>query len=212
MPLIITSGEAVSALTNEGGSCDDLRKLEPMAMMGRLDAPTKACLEDRIKSASLQTDKKATSLVLIQNAWTADKKEWSTLVKRHLNEIDKSDPTLSYKYAQYLQRAGAHQSTIRWADVALENKTYWTGETHTARVYSLYKLKAASANALWLKAEEEYNANPGSDLDEKRGSARSKAKVYAREWLDYAKSAGKDTTKALQYCESAAGNSEYCGG
>lgn len=190
--------------------CSDLKAMEPLAMMGRLDGASKACLEDRIRTASAMTDKKATSIVLIQNAWIADKKEWASLTKRHLEEIDKSDPTLCYKYAQYLQKAGQHNSVIRWADVALENKTYWTGETFTSRVYSLYKLKAASANALWLKAEEKYNAGPSADLDTERGSARSKAKVMAREWLDYAKSAGKDTTKALQYCESAAGNTEYC--
>ena len=35
-------------------------------------------------------------------------------------------------------------------------------------------------------------------------------KVYSREWYEYAKVAGKDVTKALQLCTSAAGTKDYC--
>ena len=35
-------------------------------------------------------------------------------------------------------------------------------------------------------------------------------KVFAREWYEYAKVAGKDATKALQLCTSAAGTEDYC--
>ena len=44
------------------------------------------------------------------------------------------------------------------------------------------------------------------------GKYRSRAKTYAREWLDYAKASGQDKSKPMKYCASASGNKEYCPG
>ena len=99
---------------------------------------------------------------------------------------------------------------IRWSDVALENRTVWTGATYTSRVYSLYKFRTIASQKLWKSAEDELSSIPTQDAREKAEHWRDQTKVYAREWYEYAKLAGKDTTTALQVCMSAAGTREYC--
>ena len=44
----------------------------------------------------------------------------------------------------------------------------------------------------------------------KANKFRSMAKQYSRAWLDYAKAAGKDSSKPLAACVSASGNTEFC--
>jgi hypothetical protein len=210
-------GDATAAVAEPSGpvTCDDLKLLEPPAMLGKLSAPQRTCLEGALQSAELQTEKKKISLLMMQDSWSKnDKAGWEKLVKRHLAEIDQSDPDVCYKYAQYLYRKGASRASgvIRWANVALENKTRWSGETFTSRVYNLLKLRAGAQNKIWMAAEEAHSKSPSADTDSKRSEARARTKVLAREWYDYAKGAGKDTTKALQLCVSAAGTQEYCEG
>jgi uncharacterized membrane protein YgcG len=195
------------------GDCTNLRKLEPQAMLGKLNPEQAKCLEGRIADAAKQTDKDKISRVLMTNAYSSgDKKEWEKLIKRHLDEIDRSDPDLCYKYARHLSKKGPGSSygVIKWADTALENRTMWTGSTYTSRVNSLYKLKAASAQKLWINAEKDLEA--GSDDKTKAAQEKTKnmTKVFAREWYEYAKSAGKNANPALQLCISAAGTEDYC--
>ncbi|MBT3223591.1 MAG: hypothetical protein HN348_31355 [Proteobacteria bacterium] len=182
-------------------------------MMGKLSKGEIACLEGSMATAAKQTEKEKISLLLMSNAYSkGDKRQWEKLVKRHLDEIDQSNPDLCYKYALHLSKKGSSRAygVIRWADVALENRTIWTGDTYTSRVFSLYKLRAAASQALWKKAEEEHAASPGEESKSKVTESRNMTKVYAREWLEYAKVAGKDTTQALQLCMSSAGTKEYC--
>ena len=149
------------------------------------------------------------------NAYASgDKRTWEKLIKRHLDEIDRSDPDLCYKYALHLSRKGPGRANgvIRWATVALENRFNWQGNTYKSRVNSLYKLKAQAGQRLWQAASTTYNGNPSPDNKAKMEKARNQTKVMAREWLDYAKESGRDHTKALQLCVSAAGTDDYCGG
>jgi len=196
-------------------SCDNLVGLEPMAMMGRLTDEQIACLEASLAAADKQTDKDKISRVLMANAWSkGDFRSWEALVKRHLEEIDQSDPDLCYKYALYLSKKGPGRAwgVIKWADTALENRSQWVGATYKSRVYNLYKLRASAAEDLWKAAEEKHAAAPTDDTKKAVEDARGQTKTFAREWYEYAKSAGKDTTKALQLCISAAGTAEFCEG
>jgi hypothetical protein len=196
-------------------TCDNLVALEPSAMMGKLSKGQMGCLETKMSTAAKQTEKEKISLILQANAYAKkDVRGWEQLVKRHLDEIDQSNPDLCYKYARHLSKKGPSRShgVIRWSDVALENRTRWTGDTYTSRVYGLYKLKAAASQSLWESAEAEYAATPGEDTKKKVEDYRNKTKVYSREWLEYAKVAGKDITVPLQLCTSAAGTKDYCGG
>ena len=192
---------------------DNLVKLEPQAMLGKMStAQTKAC-EASLQAATKMTDKGKISRLLMVNAFSKnDKVTWEALVKRHLDEINQSDPDLCYKYALHLSRKGVGRASgvIRWADVALENRTVWTGDVYTSRVYSLYKLRAAASQKLWGSAEDKHKEAPTEDTKAKVDKYRAMTKVMAREWYEYAKVASKDTTKALQLCMSAAGTKDYC--
>ena len=196
-------------------TCDDLVRLESAALIGRLTDEQVACLEASFADVGRQTEKKKISLLLIANAnGKGDKRAWEGLVRRHLDEIDQSDPDICFAYAQYLARKGPGRAeqVIRWSEVALENRTRWVGETYKSRVYNLYKLRAAAANTLWERASA---TNAEAQTDESEAAVertRGRLKTYAREWYEYAKDAGKDTTIPRQLCISAAGSSEFCEG
>jgi len=213
-----TSGDGVvvaDVAVEEDASCDDLVTLEPAALMGTLSVGQRDCLEARITSASRQTEKDKVSRVLLMDAEArGDKKGWARLIKRHLEDIDRSDPDLCFKYSIYLSRRGVGRAhgVIRWADYALENKSQWQGSTYVSRVYALMKLKAEAANRVWTAAEEAYVADRTKENEDKARKYRNLTKVYAREWLDYARASGQEVKNALALCVSAAGNKAYCEG
>ncbi len=210
-----TSAASVAPATGASATCDDLVALEPQALMGQLSAGHRSCLEDRIASAGRQTEKDKVSRVLLNDAEArGDKASWARLIKRHLEEIDRSDPDLCFKYAIYLSRldVGRASGVIRWADYALENKASWQGTTYVSRVFALLKLKAEAANRIWQAAEEEYVKDRAEATEAKATRYRNTTKEYARAWLDYARVSGQDTKAAMALCVSAAGNRQFCEG
>jgi hypothetical protein len=197
-------------------TCDNLVALEPTALMGKLNVAQAECLEGRIATSPTMTDKDKTSRVLLANAEAkGDKREWERLMRRHLEEIDRSDPNLCFKYALHLSRGGVGRAwgVIKWADYALENKSQWSGATYKSRVYSLYQLKAEAANKLWEDANAKLvNAEGGEreELSAKEEKMRGMSKDYAMEWLDYARASAQDTKKPMSLCVAAAGSKKYC--
>lgn len=206
--------QAVAPVAND--SCDDLVALEPAALMGRMLPGQVKCLEGRLNGADLQTEKDKISRVLMQNAEAAgNKSEWERLIKRHLEDIDRSDPNLCFKYALHLSRGGVGRAwgVIKWADYALENKQQWTGSTYKARVNALYQLRAEAAVKLWEDANAKMLAASGDDrskLEADEVKLRGMAKDYSREWLDYARAAGEDIKKPMALCVSTAGSKKFC--
>lgn len=207
---------AVANLASTDDSCTDLVKLEPAAMMGTLRVGQVKCLDARIGSESQQTTKDKISRLAITNAENGgNKPEWERLMKRHLEDIDRSDPDMCFKYALHLSRGGASRASgvIRWADYALDNKAKWSGNTYKTRVFGLYKLRAEAANKQWQEAENDFMTKEHTDENEaKAGKLRGTAKDYAREWLDYAKASAQDTKTAMALCVSSAGNRAFCEG
>jgi len=202
-----------SELMQATAKCGDLVALEPNAMMGKLTDGQIRCLEDALHDAEKQTVKDKISRVLMSDAWAkGDAHRWESIVRRHLNEIDRSDPDLCYKFAKYLADKGPEYSDecTHWADVALENRHSWTGDTYISRVNSLYKIRAVAATDKWNYLEEKYVREPSDDLAAQKDLARNTAKTLAREWLEYATSSGKDPTMAEQLCISAAGTTGFC--
>ena len=195
--------------------CDNLVTLEPAALMGKLNEAQRSCLEEKIRNTSTITQKDKISRVLLINAEASgSKKEWERLAKRHLEDIDRSDPNLCFKYAQHLSRGGVGRAwgVIKWSDYALENKSQWSGTTYKTRVYALYQLKAEAAMKLWEDANKKL-VDAGADRDEWAGKEekyRGMAKDYSREWLDYARASGQDTKKPMSLCVSAAGSKKFC--
>lgn len=193
--------------------CGNLVALEPSAMMGKLKDPEVRCLEDSIKDADKQTVKDKVSRVLMADSWAkGDQARWEALVRRHLNEIDRSDPDLCYKFAKFLSEKGPEyaEECTHWAEVALENKSQWSGDTFVSRVNALYKMRAVAAQRRWEWLEKKYIAKPDETLGQDKDKARNDAKTMSREWLEYAKQSGKDTTMAMQMCVSAAGTEDFC--
>lgn len=196
-------------------SCDNLVALEVPAMMGQLGVGVRGCLEERLGTEGSQTSKDKISRVLIADAEARrDQGDWERLMKRHLETIDRSDPNLCFKYALHLSRGGASRATgvIRWADYALENKQQWQGANYTKNVNGLLKIRAQAANALWQAAEKALVEERNDENEAKAERYRGTTKDYAREWLDYARASGQETSAAMAMCVSAAGNREFCGG
>jgi len=193
--------------------CSNLMRLEPAAMMGKLSDGEINCLEDMLRDTDRQTFKRKLSLLLMSDSWAkGEKLRWEAVVARHLEQIDRSDPDLCYKYALFLSKKGpdSSQEAIRWADVALENRTIWTGDTHVARVYALYRLQARAAMAEWVDVEQRLAATQDEALRPKADEARNQTKTLSRQWLEYARSSGKDATSALEMCKQAAGTDSFC--
>ena len=101
------------------------------------------------------------------------------------------------------------EEAMHWANMALENRSAWQGDTFTSRVNSLYKLKAVAGMRKWQWLEEEYRKSPSQEMLDDKKEARNMAKNLAREWLEYAKVAGKDTDTPLALCLEM-GTPDFC--
>src|SRR5688572_21400214 len=140
----IDLGEEEAALEEAAGAelmratseCGELLKLEPSAMLGQLTDSQIRCLDEALKTAERQTVKDKISRVLLNDAWAkGDEHRWEGIARRHLEEIDRSDPDMCYKFAYYLVDRGPEKmdEAMKWADVALENRAVWEGDLHVKR-------------------------------------------------------------------------------
>ncbi|NOY25966.1 MAG: caspase family protein [Oligoflexia bacterium] len=195
-------------------SCDDLVTLEPQAMLGQLSAGQVGCLDRRVRTDRLQTDREKASRVLIVNALAAgDQSGWSSLVERHLDQISRADPNLIMQYVVWLFRTdpvGRGEDAIHWADIALENKQRWEGATFVKNVGALLQIRAETAYKLWMNADKLYRSSHDDESEFEAEENRGLTKDYSREWLDYLRAAGQNSDKAMQICTSAAGTTDFC--
>ena len=193
--------------------CSNLLNLELMSGMGKLRTEHITCLEKYISRADSLNDKDKASRVLIANAQASNNtSRWEMLVKRHLEEFDRSDPELAYGYAVSLSKKGVRgaQGAIRWSDVALENRAVWSGKTHISRVNTLYQIKALASLALYQQAAEKFANDPSQEASKAEETYRNQTKTYAREWFEYAKASGQDTTRAKSLCDESSGRTDFC--
>ncbi len=183
-----------------------LEQLEADASKGGLSEEEIGCLEQNYTDSDVQTTKDKISRVLLVNAYAYSTQDWAKLVRRHLDEVDRSDPDIAYLYAFYLFNTDEADSeeVIRWTDVALERRDIWTGDVYVSRVYGLMKLKSVASAAAWQHAAE---GGEGEDVD----GLRNRTKTFAREWVDFAKVAGKDMEESVELCLSAATRRKACG-
>jgi len=193
--------------------CTDLIALEPRAITGNLEADHVDCLERRLRHADRQTTKNKISRLLMADAWA--KKEilrWEAATRRHLEEIDRSDPDLCYMFARHQSKHGAERvdSTIKWANAALANSLQWEGPTRVERVLALHRINALAAEDKWYRAEDTFQQSHASEAMVSAEFWRNQTKSHAREWLEFADRSGTDTTIPYKLCLSAAGAHEYC--
>ncbi len=194
-------------------ACQDLLPLEPKAITGELTPDLVACLESRIGEEPLLTTKDKLSRMLMVNADSkGDMAEWTRLAARHLEDFDRSDPDLCFKFALVLSRGDIEDAelVLKWSDYALENKHVWDGPTYMSRVYNLLRLKAETATRIWHDAEDDFIEERTEENEVAAEQARGFAKDVAREWLDYARTSAQPVDRAFVLCESASGNPAFC--
>lgn len=191
--------------------CGEPAELEVKAVLGKLSREVVDCLVIEVEEAPKMVQRiYASELLLTQRFAMGDRKGWARQAAYHLDRLDRSDPNLAYKFALTQLRADQPIEAIRWAEVALENRSVWTGETHVVRVDSLHKIRAQAAHQLWTSAEAAALADPTAATRAGSAEARGRAKEHARAWLEYARVAGRPTDKALALCTAAAGTEAYC--
>lgn len=192
-------------------TCGTRQKLEPAAMLGRLAEADTSCLEEVAAGASTLTERSKASRILMAQAHASrDTQTWARLTKRHLDEIERSDPDIARSYAMHLARRGGDPGAVLlWSDVALENRHLWTGPKYVRNTLKLRALKAGVSHNHWKKLEGA--RADGQDVDEAVvQSWRTRTVTLAREWYDYAVSAGQPSDKALAVCIAAAGTEDAC--
>ena len=187
----------------------DLRMLEPAAMLGRLTPDQIQELRDALEVETNDVMRDRVSRILMVHHWSSgDYGSWEILTQRHLNDIDASDPDVSYKLSLHLSRKGPDRAreVIKWAEVALEHHAAWSGSTKSSRVYNLHKLRAAAAQQLWQQAEK----HKTEDI----ATTRHLTKMMAIEWHEHIKKSGgeKGLEKSKALCLSAAGSESACSG
>lgn len=211
---------ALMLLSNAlGADCVDyatdpkqLVHLEAQATRGALPEAEIECLETSYSAAPEQTTKDKISRVLLVNAYAYDTSLWAKLVQRHLDEVDRSDPNIAFLYSYYLHNNGvaSAEEVIQWTEVGLERRQEWTGDVYVHRTNSLMKLRATASAMIWTDLEEKVVKDPRDDeLREELDEQRNRTKTFAREWLDFAKSANVEHGEAQELC-IAAGSAKAC--
>ena len=145
----------------------------------------------------------------------------AVVISRHLEDFDRSDPNLCFRYAVHLHKLDLERSgdeisaefaedAIHWADVALENKAIWPAGPYKKNVYHLMKLRAEAGARLWQSAAERYAQDDTRENEAMTNEYKGMAMSLAREWLDYARASKQPSEKAMQLCASAAGTIDAC--
>jgi hypothetical protein len=205
--------DTVELAGSTDSTCTKLIALEPRAITGNLETAHVDCLERRLRHEDRQTTKNKISRLLMADAWS--KKEilrWEATVKRHLEEIDRSDPDLCYMFARHQAKYGAERvdSTMKWANAALANSLNWEGATRVDRVLALHRINALAAEDKWYTSEDAFQQSRSSETMLGAEFWRNQTKSYAREWLEFADRSERDTEIPYRLCLSAAGAHDYC--
>ena len=181
-----------------------LESLEANASRGALEEAEKECLEKAYATSEVQTVKDKISRVLMVNGYAYDTRYWSKLVQRHLDEV-----AYLYAYHIYNTHPERAEEVVAWTEVALERKDAWTGDVFVSRVFGLMKLRTIAATAQWQAVEEAAAEElvPLAEIER----LRLEVKTFSREWVDFAKVAGRSAEQAQEMCMSAVANTSACG-
>ena len=196
--------------------CNDESKINATARKGELSKAQISCLESQIRLQRTQTTRSRLSRTLIVNAQVKkDMKTWEKLMRRHLEEYDRSDPTMNLTFAIYLSQQGEthYKEALKWCNNANENRMMWEGgDDYIQKTNKLLKLRATLATEIWIIAEDQRRLERTPEKEENADNARADAKLCAREWLDYCRAVPDqlDSRKAFDMCVSAAGNADLC--
>ena len=191
--------------------CQDREEMQAIAFKGALSDGQAGCIKSQIRLNRTQTERTKLSLILITNAQVGkDMKRWEKLVRLHLEQYDRSNPTLCLGFSSFLYQKGedSFREALKWANYANETRSNWQGgEDFKHKSNTLLKLRTELATNLWIQAEEVYRQERSPEHEEEVMVMRGLAKECAREWLDYARAADllEDARKAFDMCVSAGG-------
>ena len=194
-------------------TCDEHDTLLRSALDGRLQGGEVRCLEEALRHERRMTRKVVISRVLIADAHAkGETHRWEGAVRRHLDELDRSDPELSYLYARYLAGRGVEYTTdaIKWSGVALRSAGNWEGVGRAARMADLHRIQTVGAYQMWVAQEETFRATGVASAREEAGFWRSQTKSLSREWLDFSVVTEQNADLARVICASAAASVRYC--
>ena len=182
-----------SAPPRPPGDCDDLRRIEALAVLGRVPPEQIACLEDRLAGP----DAESISRLLAVNHFSAgDKEGWRTQVRWHVDRF--ADPDLSFKLALDASHRQDVVEALEQAERALAGRSTWTGNTYTTRVFSLHKLRANMGQLRWERAEAKREDSAEAAVAADR--AHEQAKSLAAAWLAFARASGKRVEAPTALC------------
>ena len=179
-----------------------MMEMEAKAMMGEISDAEVACLESKIRLHRKQSDRAKISRILINNAnQKKDYENWESLMRRHLERYDRSDPDMTWALTVYLYQKGKEHygEAIKWAENTVENRQRWeSGEQFVENPQSLYLCH--SFHTLWIEAEAVYRQDRNPETEAYTEEMRGFAKDNAREWLDYARASEQPTKQAFDMC------------
>ena len=119
-------------------------EMEAKAMMGEISDAEIACLESKIRLQRKQSERAKISRILINNAnQKRDYETWESLMRRHLERFDRSDPDMTWAMTVYLYNKGKEHygDAIKWAENTVENRQRWdSGDQFVENSYNLYKM------------------------------------------------------------------------
>jgi hypothetical protein len=210
--------DALSSINSERRAdlqlvCDDHDGLLRSALKGQLQGGEVRCLEESLRHERRMTRKVIFSRILIADAHAKEETHrWEGAVRRHLDELDRSDPELSYLYARYLAGRGADYTTdaIKWSGVALRSAGNWEGVGRAARMADLHRIQTVGAYQMWVAQEQIFQETGVASAHEEAGFWRSQTKSLAREWLDFSAATEQRADLARVICTSAAASIRYC--
>ncbi len=188
----------------------ELRGFEAPAREGVLHPAQIDHLEGLLQNAS-PVGASLISRLLMRNAREqGDTATWERLVKRHLEEIDRSDPDLLLLYARHLSPGGVQQApaVIRWTSLALERSDQWSGAERVERVSELHRLRTEAAMSLWESTTRRYVETHQDEDEASANRYRALAQQYAISWLDFAWAAGARIDAPRSACRAAAGQTD----
>ena len=193
-------------------TCENLLALEPFSLMGQLTEGLRECLEKRLASAEQTLQNKISRHLMMDAEARRDQERMTMLLGRHLQEIDRSDPELCFKYATMLFKKGIdrQEEVIVWAGAALENKQEWTKRTYKRRLFALYQLRAETSNKLWNHWDAKYIEDRTGESKGQAENWRNMTKQYSLEWLKYAQISTQAVKRARNLCVAAAGTADFC--
>lgn len=183
--------------------CGPLGELELQAAAGILGSAAAKCLAAAVRdSGSLtQTQRDKLGRAMLVDAAARCKKGDCRDYEREqpvfLDLVTQSDAEMVFGWASHLAAKGRHTEARKWASVALENKSQWTGSTHISRVDALMAIQTRAINKLWIASPRD---------DDLRNTVRSEAAA----WANYRGQVGRSTKEPMDICISAAASADLC--